>query len=204
MIELFLKVLLIELFLKVHMETWSSILKQPVIHHVIKPATWGPSCWTFLHCIVMAYPLFPKEQDREAMKAYFHALKDVLPCYTCKEDFRAMLLEDPIEHHLHSREALCRWLNEKHNAVNIKTGAQTMSFEDSILNWSQPKTDFRLPRNVHGASAQSNTGNSQPALVKKEEEPCCQGSEKIVKFGVVMLVVLLGVAVFFSLRKQKT
>ena len=121
--------------------TWDQILRQPVVTEVIKPKTWGSSCWTFLHCIALAYPLKPSPEDQDALRNYFHALSKVLPCYTCKMDFTQMLEADPISQHLHSREALCRWLHQKHNAINQKTGAPVQSFESSIERWAQgPRT----------------------------------------------------------------
>lgn len=141
---------------------WQDILDSETIPHVIKPSTWGPSLWTCLHCFSLSYPLNPSDEDKAAMHRFFHAMKNVLPCGQCKSDFTLMMERDPIEHHLHSRESLCRWVNEKHNQVNRKTNSPTMTFEDSVTRWTQPQIrpmqrgaplPVRLVRTVTGAQA---------------------------------------------------
>lgn len=161
----------------------SKILQQPVIHNVINPKTWGPSCWKFLHCICISYPLFPKEEDKEAMKAYFNSLKDVIPCYTCKEDFKIMLQDDPIDHHLNSREALCMWIHSKHNMVNMKLGAPIMSFEDSIRHWTKEvDVDTKLTEQKVNFTHTKSTGGSVI------EEKCCESFVPTYKVGIVVLL----------------
>lgn len=109
-----------------------NMLERPVITEIINPNHWGPSCWHFLHSVSLSYPLTPTEDEKKHMYNFFHALKHVLPCVTCKVDFAQMLEDDPIERHLQSRQALSRWLVDKHNAVNLKTGKPILSYEDAV------------------------------------------------------------------------
>jgi len=119
------------------MAHWQEILSQPNIGNAIRPKEWGPSCWKFLDCLVFSYPLNPTEEQQAAMASFFHSLKNVLPCYSCRVDFTRMMEKQPIESHLHSREALARWLHEQHNNVNRKLGTPTISFEQYVLKFGK-------------------------------------------------------------------
>lgn len=111
-----------------------ALLDKSVIPQVVRPRHWGPQCWRFLHCVTLAYPKSsPTPQQQHEMREFFHALKHVLPCHSCRHDFAQMLEDDPIERHLQSREALSRWLVNKHNEVNIKTGVPVVAYEDAIV-----------------------------------------------------------------------
>lgn len=97
-------------------------LNQFSIAEAIKPNNWGPQCWGFLDHVAFSFPIAPNATEQQHVYDYFHSLKNVLPCVTCKNDFAKMLEEDPIDRHLHCREALVLWLLDKHNKVNIKLG----------------------------------------------------------------------------------
>jgi hypothetical protein len=116
---------------------WLTILNQLHIGEAIRPKTWGPQCWHFLDCLVFSYPIAPDADEQADMAAYFHALKKMLPCYSCRRDFTQMMEDDPIERHLHCRESLARWLHEKHNRVNRKLGKPEMAFEDYVTTFVQ-------------------------------------------------------------------
>ena len=47
---------------------------------------WGPSLWMSLHIISMNYPLKPTAIQQKEYKAFFDALKFVLPCGKCLDN----------------------------------------------------------------------------------------------------------------------
>lgn len=132
------------------MSSWSDTLAKPQIHEVIRPTSWGRCAWTLLHCVSFAYPLAPTTEEKENTLKFVHGLRDVLPCPTCKEDFKEMLRVNPLERHLNSREAFARWTNGVHNQVNEKLGKPLVSFEESVSIWCQPRTQAAQ---VHDASS---------------------------------------------------
>jgi len=135
-----------------------AILNRPNIANAIRPKEWGPACWKFLDCLVFSYPLVPSEEQQAAMATYFHSLKNVLPCYSCRVDFTRMMEQDPIENHLHSRESLARWLHQKHNQVNEKLGKPTISFEHYVMQFDAPRATHQKSRS--GASVLNTSATS--------------------------------------------
>lgn len=94
------------------------------------PRLWGPPCWETMHAITFTYPESnPNKQDREHMAQFFYGLADVLPCYTCRTHFNKMLDEHRIEKNLDSRDALTRWLVDRHNDVNRRLGKPQVPYD---------------------------------------------------------------------------
>ncbi len=171
---------------------WEKILNQPSIPHVIKPKTWGPPLWAFLHCLALAYPLHPSMEEQANMHRYFHAMKNVLPCHVCKVDFNRMMEDDPIEYHLDSREKLCRWIVDKHNQVNAKTGAPQQSFEDSVIKGAGTSLKgYERPQPVL-------VSNAMGAEVGVMENP----PPSRFLFFLVLILLFLGGAVYIKGRKS--
>lgn len=174
---------------------WMQLLNQTNIRNAIAPKAWGPACWKFMDCLAFSYPLTPSPEQQANMAAYFHALKNVLPCYSCRRDFTQMMDDDPIERHLHSREALSRWLNDKHNRVNQKLGTPTISYPEYVSNFisaTQPTTTTRDTPLVMGAQAQA-------------PPPPPQSSATAGKWAalIVVLGLILGVGVVLAKAQRK-
>jgi len=55
------------------------------------PEVWGPSLWNWLHDMAKRWDNVPCTTDTEAMVDLFVALQYVLPCYTCREHYAAMV-----------------------------------------------------------------------------------------------------------------
>jgi len=174
---------------------WMQLLNQSSIPNAISPKSWGPACWRFLDCLAFSYPLTPSLDQQEKMAAYFHALKHVLPCYSCRRDFTRMMEEDPIERHLHSREALSRWLNDKHNAVNQKLGASVLPYPQYVAEFigssSSPTTTIP-PAPMIGAQVQA------PPL-SPPEAPASRNNT----MWIVLLAILLGGGLLAAAASRK-
>lgn len=100
---------------------------------------WGPALWQSLHAISFAYPDTPSPSDQSAYYNFFTALQYVIPCVKCRGHYATMLAESPIR--LESREALARWLVDRHNEVNVRTGKATLRYEDVRDDHLEPQTD---------------------------------------------------------------
>lgn len=86
---------------------------------------WGPSQWEALHNITFNYPHNPTDDDKEKYYNYFMALSYVLPCCTCRDNFKKHLSEGETKltmEHLANRESLTKWLHFFHQAVCKRLG----------------------------------------------------------------------------------
>lgn len=91
---------------------------------------WGPGFWIALHSITFDYPTHPSEQDKVNYKNFFHDLKYVLPCASCRAHYKEGLETNfPIEPALKNRETLSKWLVDFHNNVNKRLGKPIVSYE---------------------------------------------------------------------------
>ena len=92
---------------------------------------WGPSAWRFLHSVTFAYPDAPSKEHKEAARSLFRSLKLMLPCGDCCTHYCSGFDGDPVDNHLHSRDALSRWLVAFHNKVNARLGKPEVQFEEA-------------------------------------------------------------------------
>lgn len=95
----------------------------------MRTSLWGPSAWQFLHAVTFAYPETPTKEHKEAARGLFRSLKLMLPCGDCCTHYCSGFDADPVDNHLHSRDALTRWLVKFHNKVNARLGKPEVAFE---------------------------------------------------------------------------
>ena len=105
---------------------------------------WGPYAWFFLHTITFNYPEKPKECDKKKYKRFFTALKDVIPCKTCRNNYEIHLREYPIK--LNTQQDLVKWLIDVHNSVNGKTGKRQYSYNE-VIKYYADKLGHTFPFN---------------------------------------------------------
>jgi len=100
----------------------------------INPTIWGPHAWIFLHCITMAYPNCPNNEQKKCIRNFFTNLKDILPCDSCRENYQKHIQENPLtDEILHEKKKLIQWLINIHNLVNEKNGKDILSY-DQVIN----------------------------------------------------------------------
>ena len=91
---------------------------------------WGPGLWNALHSITFDFPETPSDQDRQNYRNFFHSLKFVLPCSSCRDHFKKGIEEEmPIEPSLKSRDTITKWLVDFHNNVNKRLNKPEISYE---------------------------------------------------------------------------
>ena len=134
----------------------------------MEPEIWGPNAWLFLHTVTFNYPKNPTVIDRNNYYDFFNSLQNVLPCPKCQEHFKLNLQKYPIQ--LQSRRHLVQWLINMHNAVNIKNGKKSWTYDEVYDKYSALYGD-------------SNTGISLPNM------------EKYIIF--IILIVVIIVAYFY-------
>ena len=100
----------------------------------------GRASWALMHTIAAYYPQKPTHAQRVQARRFFDALGDLYPCATCRADLRADVDAHPPR--CESREALAKWVCERHNVVNEKLGKAKMSCAIDALDarWRRAKT----------------------------------------------------------------
>lgn len=97
------------------------------------PKSWGPPTWKSLHSITFGYPHCPTMDDKKNNLLYFTLLQHVLPCITCRDNYKKHLNKYPLTNDiLSSRIKFIKWLIDIHNEVNIMLGKPTKSYEEVI------------------------------------------------------------------------
>jgi hypothetical protein len=87
----------------------------------IDPTSWGPSFWSTLHWTAAAYPVNPTPTDKTFYKVFFENLQHTLPCTECREHYKQLLSQMPIDPFLVSGKQLRQWVTSLHNTVNSRT-----------------------------------------------------------------------------------
>lgn len=141
------------------------------------PVIWGPSLWSSLHFISMAYPDQPTKKDIEHNIVFLHSLANVLPCDICKQHFKAMLDKTNLPLELSNKQSYIALVHRLHNQVNRANGKKEISY-NSFLELYQGIID---------------SGNFNPIAMRKRLE--------IYKYSLIILFVIIG-GLGFKLAKK--
>ena len=100
----------------------------------MQPSVWGKHIWYSIHYIALAYPTQPSEQEKQDMRIFMTTLGEVLPCKTCRINFKEHLEELPLDEKvLSSKNTLFEWTVKLHNMVNESTGKTVQwTVEDAL------------------------------------------------------------------------
>jgi len=82
----------------------------------------GRATWAFLHSTAAYYPEKPTPTQRANMLMLLKSLPVLYPCTWCAQDFGKDIEKSKPD--VSGREALSRWLCERHNEVNEKLGKE--------------------------------------------------------------------------------
>nr|XP_031859017.1 uncharacterized protein CI109_005522 [Kwoniella shandongensis]KAA5526089.1 hypothetical protein CI109_005522 [Kwoniella shandongensis] len=109
-------------------QPWSGVSDEVIGGGVIMPklgnatakAELGRAAWRVLHLMTLRFPDEPTEDDRQALKSYFHLFSRLYPCGECAAEFQKLLKEFPPQ--TSSRKSASLWLCHVHNQVNARLG----------------------------------------------------------------------------------
>ncbi|WVQ96176.1 hypothetical protein IAU59_003279 [Kwoniella sp. CBS 9459] len=101
-------------------ETLSGGVIMPKLGNETAKAELGRSAWKVLHLMTLRYPDEPTEDDRQALKSFFHLFSRLYPCGECAAEFQLLLKEYPPQ--TSSRKSASLWLCHVHNLVNERLG----------------------------------------------------------------------------------
>ena len=114
-----------------------------IIMNNINPKLWGPSAWSFLHYITLAYPNNPTDIDKINIQNVFNNIGNVLPCEACRFNYSKNLLKHPLnDMALNSKNNLINWLINIHNEVNIENGKNILTY-DEVIKLYFNKTNYK-------------------------------------------------------------
>jgi len=109
-------------------------------HDCIKtmnPSVWGPSFWFVMHTVSLNYPDEPSFVERRAHYDFYYNIRNILPCEMCREHYRELIKQYPIQPFLDSKSALVSWVVMIHNQVNKRLGKPTIDRNDMLANYQQ-------------------------------------------------------------------
>jgi len=98
----------------------------------LDPKIWGSSMWTTLLTTALGYPEVPSIDDIYHYKRWYYHLQFVLPCETCRKNFKDHIRKVPIDHFLKSRSRLLIWVTQMHNLVANDLGKKTLTVKEMV------------------------------------------------------------------------
>ena len=103
----------------------------------MNPLVWGPPFWFVMHTVSLNYPVEPSYSDKRTHYDFYYIIRNILPCEMCRQHYRELLKQYPIEPFLDSRESLISWVILIHNQVNLRLGKEMVSREDVLDKYEQ-------------------------------------------------------------------
>jgi len=87
-------------------------------HINLKPSFWGNYAWSFLYSVAMGYPSIASDDEKQAAVNMIRSLVYLLPCGSCRTNFKSELERDPPETHVGSSDELMSYINTLNNVVS--------------------------------------------------------------------------------------
>ncbi|AAU10986.1 Ervl/Alr family protein [lymphocystis disease virus-China] len=93
------------------------------------PSEFGPNLWYTLHTAAASAsdPLLPCE--REEWKAILKGLPALIPCSTCKNHYKEIMIRVDLKKVVHTKKSLFNFLTDLHDTVNSRTNKPRFSRE---------------------------------------------------------------------------
>ena len=93
---------------------------------------WGPAAWNTLHTFAFSLPETITEEDDEAFRAFLSRFGMYLPCQKCSLHFQEYVQHTLADRHFKRREEVIEYLNDFHNAVNVRNGKRPFSLKEHM------------------------------------------------------------------------
>lgn len=90
-----------------------------------------------MHITSLAYSDKPTYAEKRAAKDFFNAMVYLLPCPVCREHFRVVIQDKPIENWLDDRRSLVEWVWLAHNHVNRQLGKAEVTMNDFMATYTK-------------------------------------------------------------------
>lgn len=170
----------------------------------IAPHVWGPHGWKFMHAVALAYPEKPSMEEKKAAAQFFSSLEYLLPCESCKQNYRKELQAFPLTPALESKQKLNEWLTELHNSVNKRLNKTVMTPEQVLQYVFEDTKDPALAATAAAAS----TGPSPATAATSASSPTNNNSSNntwgitaTAVAGILLVVIIVLVVMRFKQKK---
>ena len=106
----------------------------------MEPVVWGNPMWKSIHYIALGYPDNATQIDKTAYYSYFTNLYKVIPCQSCADHLRLLVVQNPITTEaLKSNRSLFNWTVNIHNEVNKKLNKPILSDDAAFALYDNTK-----------------------------------------------------------------
>ena len=139
----------------------------------LEPKIWGPHFWFVIHTIALTYPHNPNEVIRKKYYDLIQNLPLFLPVEEIGNTFSQYLDKYPVTPYLESRTSFVKWTHFIHNKINVSLGKEELTMEDAM--------------SAYYENYKSKTDNSVDERKRRE---------KIVFAGILLTVVVVGIALY--------
>ena len=169
----------------------------------MNPLVWGPPFWFVMHTVSLNYPVQPTYAQRRTHYDFFYNIRNILPCEMCRQHYRTLLKQFPIEPFLDNRDALISWVILIHNQVNVRLGKPTMSKEAVMQKYNKAYTNqsfCQLADNsnesadVDGVSSRNHLLRQVTKSTSASTQSSWRVAGRVVWWVLVCLVLVVGVA----------
>ena len=106
------------------------------------PGRWGPSAWDFLYCVAFSYPHKPTDQEKKDMLEFLISLKNILPCYNCRRNYRKRIKRISIKRNLCSKKELVLWIMNMKNEIAIRNNKRLDTYYKLCKKYHLDKLQF--------------------------------------------------------------
>ena len=170
--------------------------KYPAIPN-ITPAVWGPHAWKFMHYVALTYPERPTDDEKRSALQFFKSLEHLLPCASCKTNYRSEIKQFPIELAVNSHQDLNAWLGELHNSVSSRLNKPRMNVHQLMdYLFHDKETKSRLES---GASEGSGSGSGAASGSSPGSSP---QTWYVILLSVSTVAFIVAFAIYYSRWKK--
>lgn len=109
---------------------------------LLDPKIWGPKVWETIDIFIAGYGEHPTEGLKLAAKDFFKSLQQLLPCPFCRNHYRKLLKEKPIDSYLENNNLLkeyVQWLKSE-----VKNNIQKQLELKKQLQFDKANTDEEI------------------------------------------------------------
>ena len=102
---------------------------------------WGPCFWYFYHRVAYDFDEKKASENEKYKKGHlilYNNFEKILPCYKCRNHYRTLKNNRPVEKFINTKEELFEWSIVNHNRVNKRLKKKELSIEKAKEIYSKP------------------------------------------------------------------
>ena len=108
----------------------------------VDPERWGPPAWDFLYCVAFSYPHYPTDREKKRMLQYLQSLGKILPCQSCRKNYKQKIKKISIRKNLDSKKSLVLWIMNMKNDIAKKANKKLDTYNNLCKIYHLDKLEF--------------------------------------------------------------